>query len=305
MMTLSTAISDFQQHLRAAGRTAGTIESYLHTLGGLANIVGNTTLACLTTEMLESAVVSLSVGRSATTMNRIKSTFRSFFSWAADSHIISGNPTAKLSLTRATAKYTEPIRACEIETFLNTIYSSGDRYSERDYTLFALYAFAGVRRAEALALRVMDYDAASRTLYLPRTKGGYARRQPVPRRLARVLERYITLLSQGNDLTCATACLFRGRNRYCPLSARQAHARFDKWKSASGIRNILKIHSFRTGFATLLHKHTGDLLLVARALGHSDIRTTQRYIAVDMDTVRDAVEQTFARFTPSALCRRK
>lgn len=299
-MMLSTAISGFQRHLEAAGRAPGTIDSYLHTLACLSDSVGTTSLACLTSEMLESVIVSLSVGRSATTMNRIKSTFRSFFSWAAASRIISGNPTAKLSLTRATAKYTEPIKACEIETLLNTIYSSGDRYSERDYTLFSLYAFAGVRRAEALAIRVMDYDAATRTLYLPRTKGGCARRQPVPQRLARVLERYITLLSQGNDVACATTCLFQGRNRHCPLSARQAHARFDKWKSASGIRNILKIHSFRTGFATLLHKHTGDLLLVSRALGHSDIRTTQRYIGVDMDTVRDAVERTFAPVHPFA-----
>ena len=292
-MILATAVSGFQRHLKAAGLAPGTIDSYLHTLACLADIVGYASLTWLTAEMIERVVVSLSGGRSASTMNRIKSTFRSFFSWAADSGIISRNPTAKLSLTKAAARYTEPIRACEIETFLKTIYSSGDRYSERDYTLFAIYAFAGVRRAEALALRVMDYDAASRTLYLPRTKGGHARRQPVPRRLADALERHIRRLPKGNGSVSAIDCLFRGRNKHWPLSARQSHTRFDKWKAASGIRNNLTIHSFRSGFATLLHQQTGDIQLVANALGHADIRTTQRYIRLNMRTVREAVERAF------------
>ncbi|MGE5299721.1 MAG: tyrosine-type recombinase/integrase [Acidobacteriota bacterium] len=81
--------------------------------------------------------------------------------------------------------------------------------------------------------------------------------------------------------------------KHWPLSVRYAQERFDKWKAASGIRNNLAIPSFRSGLATLLHQQTGDILLVANAPGHSDIRTTQRYIRLNMSTVREAVERAF------------
>ncbi|MDA8240437.1 MAG: tyrosine-type recombinase/integrase [Nitrospiraceae bacterium] len=291
---LGSAINCFQRHLKAAGRAPSTIASYSHALELLMGIVGNVKLAQINEEMIENAVIRLSsAARSTVTMNRIKSTFRSFFAWAAKSGLIPRNPAARLSLAKTDTQRTEPITSGEIETFIKTIRLSGDRHAERDYALFCIYAFTGVRRAEALALRVKDYDAVSRTLYLPGTKGGHPRPQPVPRRLADALGCYIRLLQKGNGAASAPACLFLGRNEHWPLSVRCAQTRFDKWKAASGIRNNLTIHSFRSGFATLLHQQTGDILLVANALGHSDIQTTQRYIRLNMRTVREAIERAF------------
>ncbi len=43
----------------------------------------------------------------------------------------------------------------------------------------------------------------------------------------------------------------------------------------------MSVHSLRHTFATLLYRGTRDLLLVSRALGHRDIRTTQRYAHVE------------------------
>jgi len=61
---------------------------------------------------------------------------------------------------------------------------------------------------------------------------------------------------------------------------RQAKERFDKRKELAGIRPQITIHSFRAGFATVLYRTTQDLLLVAHALGHKDVRTTEKYIAI-------------------------
>ena len=43
----------------------------------------------------------------------------------------------------------------------------------------------------------------------------------------------------------------------------------------------LSPHKLRAGFCSILYKETHDIEFVRRAVGHSDIKTTQRYISVD------------------------
>jgi integrase/recombinase XerD len=165
----------------------------------------------------------------------------------------------------------------EITCLFSAIKKSDDPLAKRDEALFAVYAFTEIRRSEALALRIKDYDRVSSTLFLPRTKGGSNRIQPIPSQLAEILERYISRIERNFNFN-ADFPLFFGRHPEKPLSARQAQVRFEKWKKFSGIRKNLTIHSFRAGFATLLYEATGDILLVSRVMGHVDIRTTRRYI---------------------------
>ncbi len=297
-VALSSAVNDFHMHMKAAGRASGTILCYLGELERLNGIFGNRDIDQVTGRHLEKVIVLLSgqyingPRRTAVTMNRIKSTYRSFFKWACESGYASHNPAACLLLAKANSRTTIPITSDEIMYFLCTIRKSGDRFAGRDEALFATYAFTGIRRSEALSLRVKDYDPVSLTLYLPQAKGGNSRIQPVPLLLAEILERYIYEL-RCNGITGAYAPLFPGRYAYRPLSFRQAQARFDKWKNIAGIRKGLTIHSFRSGFATLLYRATGDILLVARAMGHSDIRSTDHYVSNNMPAIREAMEKTF------------
>jgi len=67
----------------------------------------------------------------------------------------------------------------------------------------------------------------------------------------------------------------------------------DGYHEISQIRCRLTINSFRAGFATLLYQTTKDLLLVAQAMGHHNIQTTERYIKRDTGAIREAIEKTF------------
>jgi integrase/recombinase XerC len=84
--------------------------------------------------------------------------------------------------------------------------------------------------------------------------------------------------------------LFVGRIPGKGLTARQAQARFDVWKTIAKLPSHLTIHSFRAGFATAIHDRSGDLILVSRALGHKDIRPTLRYVHLLPDKLREAIE---------------
>jgi len=135
-------------------------------------------------------------------------------------------------------------------------------------------------------------DTWSKRLALPLVKGGGEGSKHVPRRLARILREYLSerKAQPGFGLHLP---LFPGRPSTRPLSTKEVQLRFEKWKRAAGLRRELTIHSFRSGFATRLHDVSRSPLLVSRALGHRDPRTTVRYIAEDEAALKEALEKAF------------
>jgi site-specific recombinase XerD len=83
----------------------------------------------------------------------------------------------------------------------------------------------------------------------------------------------------------------RARN---PLSARD-HALFATlvWTGIrrARIQKALSVHSLRHTFGTLLYQATRDLVLVSRALGHRDVKSTQRYVHLDDRVIAQAVSR--------------
>ncbi|MEM9922511.1 MAG: site-specific integrase [Cyanobacteria bacterium P01_D01_bin.50] len=49
-------------------------------------------------------------------------------------------------------------------------------------------------------------------------------------------------------------------------------------------------HSFRRTFATRLHKNGVAIYTISKILGHTDVRTTQRYVEVNEDQMKGAIE---------------
>jgi site-specific recombinase XerD len=131
-------------------------------------------------------------------------------------------------------------------------------------------------------------------LSISRTKNGGGQIKIVPSALSDILTKRISILLRA-DASLRRSLIFPGRSADQPMSARHVQVRFDKWKKLAGIRKILTIHSFRAGFATSLYETTGDVFLVARALGHRDVSTTMRYINTDSSLLRRAVEYTFPK----------
>lgn len=202
------------------------------------------------------------------------------------------DPARGIRLARAESSPTPPITRIEVARLLNTIRLSGDSRSLRDEALLAVYAFTGIRRSEALVLRISDYDPLAQTLRLPQVKGGGQGLRHVPKPLIEILDRYLS--SKRMELTMAGECpMFPGRDANASLSPRQAQLRFDHWKQAAGLRARLTLHSFRAGFATRLHESSRSLLLVSRALGHRSPRMAERYIGQDDAMLKLELERAF------------
>jgi integrase/recombinase XerC len=302
------ALGDFRVHLQASGRSAATLESYSRSLRLLEQCIpGVQKLEDISADLLEMAVVRMSAPpepngkrppqgpspqRSEVTLNRHRSTFKAFFRWAMDTGRISRNPAVQLRLARVDSPSTMPITVPETRALLAAIRRSNDPLRLRDEALFGTYALTGLRRMEALQLDVSDYDDTNGLLRVKNGKGRQSRLVPVVDSLALLLGEFRrdSAYWQRRD----QIKLFPGRVRGHCLTARQANARFELWRSVAGLRGELTIHSFRAGFATTLHHEAGDLVMVSRALGHRDLRQTLRYVECCAKVLPAAIKRGFA-----------
>jgi integrase/recombinase XerC len=303
---LHSASSDYLLQIRASGRSPMTVASYAESLAHLKEFFGPAIpLPAISADSLHAAVANLaatatsrgSIRRSETTLNRHRSAYRAFFNWAFLTGRTPINPAILLRRSRAESVPTPPITQDEVNLFLSAIRLSHDPLRLRDEALFATYAFAGLRRTEALLLDITDFDAQGAILHVRNGKGRRSRIVPLVRGLSLLLSRFRD--DRLKVVGASTGKLFPGRTPHSGLTPRQVQRRFEHWKVITGLRPILTVHSFRAGFATTLHQHSCDVVLVSRALGHKDIRPTLRYIDLSARNLARAMEATFGKRGPS------
>ena len=115
---------------------------------------------------------------------------------------------------------------------LKAIEASNDPLRHRDMALFVLYAYTGLRRNEALSLKIQDVDLAKRVITVYQQKTGASDIRILPTSLAVILEAYLIRRSD-NEVGSRSSWLFCGRDASRALAARQAQDRFHHWRVKS------------------------------------------------------------------------
>jgi len=154
-----------------------------------------------------------------------------------------------------------------------------------DRALVLLGAHAGLRLAEALALRWDDIDLAAHKLTVWAGKGAKTRRVDVSPRLVAVLG---TIKDHG------PACIYmQGASRVeyvLPYrSAFTARYRLHALCKRAGV-TYRGVHALRHAAGTRMYSQTGRLEDAQRHLGHSNISTTQVYAAWSDERVKTALQ---------------
>ena len=138
--------------------------------------------------------------------------------------------------------------------------------------LTALAYGSGLRISEVISLRAGDVDLKGLTVHVKGGKGKKDRITIFSKKLIRELKERIKGKT-GNDL------LFESE-RGGKLSTRTAQVVFSAALRRAGIKKRATFHSLRHSFATHLLENGTDIRYVQELLGHSNIRTTQRYTQV-------------------------
>jgi integrase/recombinase XerD len=157
--------------------------------------------------------------------------------------------------------------------------------SMRDYVLLAVLAGAGLREAEVVGLKVGDFREAGgeegQVLLRVMGKGTKIRAVPVSPELWRLVQRHVLL--SGRSLTSHTDArkpLFTSREGGGdkPLTTRAVRYIVKRYANAAGITKAISPHSIRHTVGTNMAVNEAPLLIIQQFLGHSDPKTTMRYV---------------------------
>lgn len=158
---------------------------------------------------------------------------------------------------------------------------------ERDRALVWTLAFTGLRPCEIVRLKAEDFvdSSVQCALVVRETKSREDRMQPVNRAaLAPVLRAYMEVRPDAPDGWMFPSVFSLGR-----LSELSVWRRVKSHASRCGIdRAIPKM--FRSGFAMKLLAEEKNAVLVQKALGHRDLKSTMSYVEARREEVACAVD---------------
>ena len=177
----------------------------------------------------------------------------------------------------------------EMKRLLGVI--ANDRHSERNRLAVMLSHLAGMRVGEIAALKVIDVlDTQGQVrdqvqLNPAYTKGGVARTVFVNKRLQRDIRRFLDIFPA---LPAPESALLRSQ-KGGPFSANTLCQLFGELYRRAGIDGASS-HSGRRGFITKLAHSGVSAKVIMELAGHKHLGTTQRYIEVNDEMKRAAVE---------------
>ena len=166
------------------------------------------------------------------------------------------------------------------------------RYPTRNHTIVALSFYAGLRACEIAALKVSDvYDPDGNvkdTIYLSssQTKGSDSCTVLVNSKLQKQLSKYAAQYPQHAKKCDAKLIISAKRNGF---SAQTIVNLFKRLYASAGVQGASS-HRGRRQFLTKLADQGINARLVQTLARHKHLSTTQRYIDVNENALRNAVD---------------
>jgi integrase/recombinase XerD len=168
------------------------------------------------------------------------------------------------------------------EDELSRMLSAARTSNYRDYVLLAVMGGCGLREAEVVEVKVGDFREAGdgQVLLRVRGKGDKVRNVPISPGLWRLVQRYVLLTGRSfNSHADARKPLFSSRvGKDKTLTTRSVQNIVKKYVRAAGIVKAISPHSIRHTVGTNMAVNEAPLLVIQQFLGHSDPKTTLRYI---------------------------
>jgi len=166
----------------------------------------------------------------------------------------------------------------ELSSMLNAARAS----NYRDYVMLAVMAGCGLREAEVVGLRIGDFRevAVDQVLLRVLGKGDRVRNVSISPDLWRLIQRFVLLTERSfTSHHDSRKPLFTSRvGKDKPLTTRSVQNIVKKYVRAAGITKAISPHSIRHTVGTNMAINEAPLLVIQQFLGHSDPKTTLRYI---------------------------
>ncbi len=227
-----------------------------------------------------------------TSIARKLSSLRSFYRYLNEFIGIQENPFLYVKGPKISRRIPEFLFYDEMELFL----SSFDLQKEvdlRNRALFELMYACGLRVSEIVALRLEDIDFIDQVVHIT-GKGDKQRIVPFYDMAKEILLHYIEEVREKWIQKEKHSIVFinqRGKG----LTTRGVQYLMQKQADALNMSIHIHPHMFRHSFATHLLDNGADLRLVQELLGHSSLSTTQIYVHVSQERLKNVYIQAHPR----------
>jgi len=221
-------------------------------------------------EWIRSWVVSLvKQGKSARTIHRKVSVYRTFVKFARRQGIMTHNPAESVVLPKVEKRMPEVVPEHSMSTLFDEGVFSDDWKGRRDRSMMALLYETGIRMSELIALKVHDVDGSRRQLRVY-GKGRKERLLPLlPATMESIMKHVMDRPLGGDDLFVTDA----GSTLYPSFVYRRVNHYLGEVSSLQKCSP----HVLRHTFATHLLNRGAELAAVKDLLGHASLSSTQVY----------------------------
>ncbi len=285
---MENAIQDFISYLHTNKQTSQNTEiSYKRDLQKLASYLqehGIDKFTDATRTTLDAFILHMEKKNFASsTISRNVASVRALYQYLFREHLIEDNPAENLKPPRVEKKVPEILTVKEVDLLLgqpNVQTAKG----LRDKAMLELLYATGMRVSELIHLQLDNVNLSLG--YITCHENGKERVIPMNQASRRALKQYLDqarepLIKKNETTSLFTNCSGHAMSRQGFWKMLKGYAK------SAGITGDITPHTLRHSFAAHLIQNGADVKSVQEMLGHADISTTQVYLHLNSNKIRD------------------
>lgn len=277
--------------------SSGSVTIYEATLRNLSAILGNKPISVITNKDIELYKETRIKTVEKTTCNIEIRTLKAIFNLAVKWNWLLKSPLKDIKEFSTPEKEHIAFSDLQINLILNTI----DNPDIKNIVLFALYT--GCRINEILNVQLKDINLNERVITIRnkfaegeefKTKSGKVRYIPVSDKLFNLLKSLCfkeTLCQKENIITLFNPESYLFNNNGYRYNKNFISKKFKSYLRLAGLPEKFHLHCLRHTFISNLIRAGANVNYVKQIAGHSDIKTTERYIHIGIEDLREAVNK--------------
>ena len=304
-VALTDAYEFFVNHLDRKGRADSTIKTYKGIVRRLTKHVGDVPLVDVPAEEVESFCRDVNLAQ-ATRHKRYRH-IRAFFNFCKREDLLQSAPTDEFEVSEPTKKMPKSVSEEQLGRLCNAIKADyhakmssrgGMNHSGELLWRIPIFKFAfytGLRRSELSRLRWNHLDLEDDLIYIYEQKNQREQAIPLLDPAKKVVEELKEDMGEDPDPEAFVFNSPRGNpySRNHEEWGNNLSNAFSKYAEKAELPDHLTLHGLRHGFCTFLAKKGVDPIKLQKLARHTDFSTTQQYIDLANNDLRDAGNAAF------------
>jgi len=270
-MAITDSIVNFRRFLKRRNLSPHTIKNYLNSLRQFVLRLGVPIEQVTHKEVSDYIDYLMAKGLNPETMNSQLNRIRQFYLYLQDQEQLrTVNPVKSSHRLRVPKPLPKHLQDGQAKAFLDV------PKRPRDQAMFLLMLRCGLRVEEVANLTLDVIEFKRRRIWVQDGKWGKDRVVYVSNDAMKALIEYLKIRPESE--TPKVFLVEKGTYRGQPISIRGIQKRMEYYAKKSGLK--VSCHQMRHTMATQMLNAGADLVTIQDLLGHSSIRTTERYSKV-------------------------